>query len=55
VFDESNKEEYWLTTLGPFAHEVTQILKIKNINQTPVAFKVRFPADVYGIPHSRLT
>lgn len=30
------------TDLGPFANEVTQILKIKNPNQTPVAFKVCF-------------
>lgn len=30
-----------LTTLGPFNHEVTQVLKITNTNSGPVAFKVR--------------
>jgi hypothetical protein len=30
-----------LIDLGPFTNEVTQILRIKNPNQLPVAFKVR--------------
>lgn len=33
------QEEDWLRT-GPFTNEVSQILKIRNPNQTPIAFKV---------------
>lgn len=32
---------YTYRTIGPFTSEVSQILKIRNTNHTPVAFKVR--------------
>ena len=39
-----------LIVLGPFTMEVTQILKIKNTNQNPVAFKVRSAEPICVTP-----